>query len=104
MTRTTRSATPSAGGSRWQSSNRTSAVRREDGSSTVFSPAGRASMRDMELTIPEDDASHLTWVRTRLSLDKDFLEAIRYGFSLIVAGFGSYSLFEGLTIGDREVA
>jgi hypothetical protein len=61
-------------------------------------------MRDMELTIPDDDASHLTWVRTRLSLDKDFLEAIRYGFSLIVAGFGSFALFEGLTIGDREVA
>lgn len=61
-------------------------------------------MRDMEPTVPEDDASHLTWVRTRLSLDKDFLEAIRYGFSLIVAGFGSFALFEGLTIGDREVA
>ena len=43
-------------------------------------------------------------MRTRLSLDKDFLEAIRYGFSLIVAGFGSFSLFEGLTIGEREVA
>jgi hypothetical protein len=61
-------------------------------------------MRDMELTIPDDDASHLTWVRTRLSLDKDFLEAVRYGFSLIVAGFGSFALFEGLTIGEREVA
>jgi uncharacterized membrane protein YidH (DUF202 family) len=61
-------------------------------------------MRDVELTVPADDASHLTWVRTRLSLDKDFLESVRYGFSLIVAGFGSFALFEGLTIGEREVA
>ena len=61
-------------------------------------------MRDVELTVPADDASHLTWVRTRLSLDKDFLESIRYGFSLIVAGFGSFALFEGLTIGERQVA
>ena len=30
-------------------------------------------MRERELTVPADDASHLTWVRTRLSLDKDFL-------------------------------
>ena len=61
-------------------------------------------MRDRELTVPVDDASHLTWVRTRLSLDKDFVEAVRYGFSLIVAGFGSFAVFEGLTIGEREVA
>ena len=47
---------------------------------------------------------HLTWVRTRLSLDQDFLASIRYGFSLIVAGFGSFALFEGLTIGERQVA
>jgi hypothetical protein len=42
-------------------------------------------MRDRELTVPADDASHLTWVRTRLTLDKDLTESIRYGFSLIAA-------------------
>jgi uncharacterized membrane protein YidH (DUF202 family) len=48
--------------------------------------------------------NHEMWVRTRLQLDAEFQEALRHGFSLIAAGFGSFSLFEGLTIGEREVS
>jgi hypothetical protein len=47
---------------------------------------------------------HLTWVRTRLTLDAEFLESVRHGFSLITAGFGSFSIFQGLTVGEREVS
>ena len=47
---------------------------------------------------------HLIWVRTRLTIDKEFMDAVRHGFSLIAAGFGSFSIFEGLTIGEREVS
>lgn len=47
---------------------------------------------------------HLTWVRTRMTLDHDFLDSVRHGFSLIAAGFGSFSIFEGLTIGERQVS
>ena len=49
-------------------------------------------------------ADHEIWVRTRLQLDAEFLESARHGFSLIAAGFGSYSLFEGLTIGESHVS
>ena len=45
--------------------------------------------------------NHEMWVRTRLQLDAEFQDALRHGFSLIAAGFGSFSLFEGLTIGER---
>ena len=48
--------------------------------------------------------NHEMWVRTRLQLDAEFQEALRHGFSLIAAGFGSFSIFEGLTIGEREVS
>jgi len=47
---------------------------------------------------------HVAWVRARMSLDDDFLDSVRHGFSLIAAGFGSFSLFEGLTIGERTVS
>ena len=46
---------------------------------------------------------HLSWVRIRMSLDADLLDAVRYGFSLIVTGFGSFSILQGLTIGERQV-
>lgn len=52
-------------------------------------------------TPPKD---HLTWVRTRMTLDQEFMESIRHGFSLIAAGFGSFSIFEGLTLGERNVS
>ena len=45
---------------------------------------------------------HLRWVRTRMMLDQEFLESVRHGFSLIAAGFGSFSIFEGLTIGESR--
>ena len=48
--------------------------------------------------------NHEMWVRTRLQLDAEFQEALRHGFSLIAAGFGSFSIFQGLTIGEREVS
>ena len=48
--------------------------------------------------------NHEMWVRTRLQLDAEFQDALRHGFSLIAAGFGSFSLFAGLTIGEREVS
>ena len=47
---------------------------------------------------------HLTWVRTRMMLDQEFLESVRHGFSLIAAGFGSFSIFEGLTIGESHAS
>lgn len=49
-------------------------------------------------------SDHLTWVRTRMLLDQEFVESIRHGFSLIAAGFGSFSIFEGLTLGERRVS
>jgi uncharacterized membrane protein YidH (DUF202 family) len=49
-------------------------------------------------------ADHLGWVRTRMMLDQEFLESVRNGFSLIAAGFGSFSIFEGLTIGESHVS
>jgi hypothetical protein len=49
-------------------------------------------------------ADHLDWVRTRMMLDQVFLESVRHGFSLIAAGFGSFSIFEGLTIGESHVS
>jgi uncharacterized membrane protein YidH (DUF202 family) len=48
--------------------------------------------------------NHELWVRTRLQLDAEFLEALRHGFSLIAAGFGSFSIFQGLTVGERVVS
>ena len=61
-------------------------------------------MREVELTVPAAEASHQTWVLTRLRLDQELIESVRYGFSLIAAGFGSFAVFEGLTIGERQVA
>lgn len=39
-----------------------------------------------------------------MTLDSEFLESVRHGFSLIAAGFGSFSIFEGLTLGERNVS
>jgi uncharacterized membrane protein YidH (DUF202 family) len=44
------------------------------------------------------------WVRTRMTLDQELMASIRHGFSLIAAGFGSFSIFEGLTVGERHVS
>ena len=49
-------------------------------------------------------ADHLGWVRTRMMIDREFLESARHGFSLIAAGFGSFSIFEGLTIGESHAS
>jgi hypothetical protein len=60
----------------------------------------------MNQPVPETQirTNHEMWVRTRLQLDAELLDALRHGFSLIAAGFGSFSLFEGLTIGERHVS
>jgi len=47
------------------------------------------------------DADHLGWVRNSMMIDQEFLESVRHRFSLIVAGFGSFSIFEELTVGER---
>jgi hypothetical protein len=47
---------------------------------------------------------HLIWVRTRLWIDMELKDAARHGFSLIATGFGSFSVFEGLTVGERHVS
>lgn len=51
--------------------------------------------------LPSD---HLRWVRARLLVDDELLDFTRHGFSLIAAGFGSFSLFEGLTVGERHLS
>jgi hypothetical protein len=61
-------------------------------------------MRDLNFGNGDDRAHHLGWVRTRLILEHEFQDAIRHGFSLIAAGFGSFSIFEGLTVGERNVS
>jgi hypothetical protein len=61
-------------------------------------------MRQSQVSGENATQDHLTWVRTRMTLDQEFLESVRHGFSLIAAGFGSFSLFQGLTIGEREVS
>jgi hypothetical protein len=61
-------------------------------------------MRQSQLSSNTSTNDHLTWVRTRLTLDSEFLESVRHGFSLIAAGFGSFSIFQGLTVGEREVS
>ena len=61
-------------------------------------------MRQSQGSTETSRSDHLAWVRTRLQLDAEFLESVRNGFSLIAAGFGSFSLFEGLTIGERGVS
>ena len=46
-------------------------------------------------------ASHLherenvRWVQTRMMLDDQLMQAVRYGFSLIAVGFGSFAFLEG---------
>lgn len=50
----------------------------------------------------EDDANHMAWVRTRMTLDSEFVEWIRHGFSLITVGFGSFALLDGVVGGLGE--
>ena len=47
---------------------------------------------------------HLSWVRTRLTLERDFRDTTTQGFALIAAGFGSFAIFDGLAIADRRDA
>jgi len=69
-----------------------------------MSQTAQALITDAERRSRLDDREHLGWVRTRLMLDREFQESIRHGFSLITAGFGSFAIFEGLTIGERAVS
>jgi hypothetical protein len=46
---------------------------------------------------------HQTWVHSRLLLDKGCLDAVRQGFTMIAAGFGSFAIFDGLaSVRDRD--
>lgn len=47
-------------------------------------------------SLHDPQGDHLSWVRTRLTLDRDFMEWIRHGFSLITVGFGSFAFLEGI--------
>ena len=44
----------------------------------------------------------MSWVRTRMTLDKEFVEWIRHGFALITVGFGSFAFLDGLSGSLRE--
>lgn len=48
------------------------------------------------------DHEHISWVRTRMTLDAELMEWIRHGFSLIAVGFGSFSFLDGMrgTLGE----
>jgi hypothetical protein len=39
---------------------------------------------------------HLTWVRTRLILERDLRDAMAQGFVLITTGFGSFAILSGV--------
>ncbi len=54
--------------------------------------------------LPADDSPnvHLLWARNRMLVDDELLDFARHGFSLIAAGFGSFSIFEGLTVGEHQ--
>lgn len=44
----------------------------------------------------ESHQEHMSWVRTRMTLDKEFIEWIRHGFTLITVGFGSFAFLDGV--------
>jgi uncharacterized membrane protein YidH (DUF202 family) len=56
--------------------------------------------------VPEAVAAtgdHLSWVRTRLTLERDLRDAVARGIALITTGFGSFAIVDGLaTNRDRE--
>lgn len=47
---------------------------------------------------------HMSWVRTRMTLESDLMEWIRHGFALIVVGFGSFAFLDGVVgaLGEGE--
>ena len=47
----------------------------------------------------ESHEEHMTWVRTRMTLDQEFVEWLRHGFALITVGFGSFAFLDGLVGG-----
>jgi putative membrane protein len=63
--------------------------------------------RGRTLESPEHH-EHMSWVRTRMTLDQDLMEWIRHGFSLITVGFGSFAFLEGVVgafgEGERSAA
>lgn len=55
-----------------------------------------------QLPAVENDADHMAWVRTRMTLDSEFMEWIRHGFALITVGFGSFAFLDGIVGGLGE--
>ncbi|MFN8663211.1 MAG: DUF202 domain-containing protein [Thermomicrobiales bacterium] len=47
---------------------------------------------------------HISWVRTRMTLDAELMEWIRHGFGLITVGFGSFAFLDGILGGLGEHA
>lgn len=50
----------------------------------------------------QSHAEHMSWVRTRMTLDNEFIEWIRHGFALIGVGFGSFAFLDGVVNGLGE--
>lgn len=61
-------------------------------------------MSELLLSTAQNDDEHMSWVRTRMTLDKEFIEWIRHGFSLITVGFGSFAFLDGVVgvLGEHE--
>ena len=53
-------------------------------------------MTEVSPSLPDAHHDHMSWVRTRMTLDTDLMEWIRHGFALITVGFGSFAFLEGV--------
>ena len=51
-----------------------------------------------------EQEDHMSWVRTRMTLDSEYMEWIRHGFGLIAVGFGSFAFLDGIVgaLGESE--
>lgn len=61
-------------------------------------------MSTISVATPDDNSDHMSWVRTRMTLDQDLMEWIRHGFALITVGFGSFAFLDGIVgaLGEGE--
>ncbi len=54
-------------------------------------------MADDVLSPSEEQDDHMSWVRTRMTLDADLMKWNRNRFALITVGFGSVALLDGIS-------
>jgi hypothetical protein len=66
-----------------------------------MTPEG-AAMLETASPLPVAQHDHMSWVRTRETLDSELREWTRHGFSLITVGFGSFAFLEGLVAALAE--